>query len=66
MAEWLKALAWKAGKCQKCFGGSNPPLSAPKNKNALKRAFLFAIKRAEIMKFQPSVLVSDLFTILLE
>ena len=28
MAEWLKALAWKAGKCQKCFGGSNPPLSA--------------------------------------
>ena len=25
---WLKALAWKAGKRDKRFGGSNPPLSA--------------------------------------
>ena len=27
MSEWLKGLAWKAGK-PKGFGGSNPPLSA--------------------------------------
>ena len=26
--EWLKRLAWKAGKRQNRFGGSNPPLSA--------------------------------------
>jgi hypothetical protein len=28
MAEWLKALAWKAGVPQKGTGGSNPSLSA--------------------------------------
>ncbi len=27
MAEWFKALAWKAGIPQKGIGGSNPPLS---------------------------------------
>ena len=30
MLEWLKRHAWKACKHQKCFGGSNPPLSAEK------------------------------------
>ena len=30
MLEWLKRHAWKACKRQKRFGGSNPPLSAPK------------------------------------
>ena len=30
MLEWLKRHAWKACKRRNRFGGSNPPLSAPK------------------------------------
>ena len=35
MLEWLKRLAWKAGKRQNRFGGSNPPLSAEEIKDFL-------------------------------
>jgi hypothetical protein len=40
MAEWLKALAWKASIRQKRIVGSNPSLSANPKKDQQKQWFM--------------------------